>query len=110
MLHNALIDLIRREQAEKRGGRLQREELDDEGGETESAGQIQMLIDLQLALEKFEAIDPDGAAVVRYRHFLGSTFEEAADLLGLSKTETIRTHQRALLWLKREMKEYDLDA
>ncbi len=107
-IHGDLIDLIRHEKAEKRGGQIKRENL----GEHAAAaleGHNQMIVDLQAILEKMEQFDPNGANLVRYRHFLGCTFEEAAELLELSKTETIRTHQRALLWLRRELKGYDLE-
>jgi len=109
-IHGDLIDLIRREKADKRGGQLQREDLGDNRPVPVPDNYLQMLIDLQAALDKFEQFDPEGAVLVRYRHFLGCTFEEAAELLGMSKTETIRTHQDAMLWLKRELKEYNLDA
>ena len=109
-IHGDLIDLIRREKADKRGGQLQREDLGDNRPAPVPDNYLQMLIELQAALDKFEQFDPEGAVLVRYRHFLGCTFEEAAELLGMSKTETIRTHQDAMLWLKRELKEYNLDA
>lgn len=109
-IHGDLIDLLRREGAEKRGGDRGREELADDHPAAPPGDQLAVLVDLQAALDRLEQFNPDGAALVRYRHFLGCTFEEAADLMGVSKTEAVRVHQRALLWLKRELKEYDLDA
>jgi hypothetical protein len=39
-----------------------------------------------------------------------SAGEEAAQMVGKSKTQTLRTKQWAVSWLKRGLKEHDLDA
>ena len=37
------------------------------------------------ALEKFAALDPQKAELVKLRYFVGMTVEEAAEALGISK-------------------------
>jgi RNA polymerase sigma factor (TIGR02999 family) len=103
-----LIDLIRRAETQKRGNGAAPEELDEDRVPVDGPDLL-ALIDLQAALDKLEQFDPDAAMVVRCRHFLDCTFEEAAGLIGRSKTEAVRTHQRAMMWLKRELKEYGRD-
>lgn len=109
-IHGDLIDLLRRDRADKRGGGRPSEALGDDPAGPDPAAQLSLLVDLGAALDRMDGFDPTAAAVVRYRHFLGCTFEEAADLLSVSKTEAVRTHQRALLWLRRELQGYDGDA
>jgi RNA polymerase sigma factor (TIGR02999 family) len=107
-IHGDLIDLIRRERAEKRGGAAGRAELPDDVAAADA--HLQTLLDLRTALAALERFDPDGAAVVRLRNLLGCTAEEAADVLGVSKTEGVRRHQRAMLWLRQELRGYADDA
>ena len=38
------------------------------------------------------------------------TFEEVADIMGISKSGVIRSHEQTLVWLRRELNSYDFDA
>jgi DNA-directed RNA polymerase specialized sigma24 family protein len=96
-IHGDLIELKRREQLKPHDG----------SGDDRAAvpqGNLPLLLDLQTALSQFAQLDPDGVALIQFRYLLGCTFEEVAGLLNLSTTETLRVHQRALVWLKRELK------
>jgi hypothetical protein len=43
-------------------------------------------------------------------YFLGCTFEEMANLVGGSATQAKRSYELAKLWLRRKLKEYDMDS
>jgi RNA polymerase sigma factor (TIGR02999 family) len=112
-IHDLLIKAARSEKAAKRGGACQRVELDDRqmAATNGVAGQdLELLLDLQAALDKFEQFSPEEALLFRLRYFLDCTFEEAAAITGVSATQAKRAYQRARLWLQRELKEYDLDS
>jgi RNA polymerase sigma factor (TIGR02999 family) len=110
-IHDLLIQGARAEGRVKRGGRHHRVEL--EPGEAVPAEgrseELDLLLDLKSALDQFEQFAPEEALGFRLRYFLGCTFEEVADVLGVSVTEAKRGQARARLWLQAELKEYDLD-
>jgi RNA polymerase sigma factor (TIGR02999 family) len=111
-IHDLLIEAARSEGRVKRGGRQRRVELEpgELAGDSGTANELDLLLDLKNALDRFEQFAPQEALGFRLRYFLGCTFEEAARVLGVSTTEAKRGQERAKLWLQRELKEYDLDA
>jgi RNA polymerase sigma factor (TIGR02999 family) len=109
-IHELLIKTARADRAAKRGGGQRRVDL-DEGEISERRGRdLDMQLDLKDALERFERFAPDDALLFRVRYFLGCTFDEAAELLGISATEAKRSHERARLWLEGELEAYRLDS
>ena len=56
------------------------------------------------ALEKFSALDPQKAELVKLRYFVGMTSEEAADALGISERTAKRYWAFARAWLHEEIK------
>jgi len=111
-IHDLLIDLLRKHQAAIRGGDHQRVDLqaDHEDPAPGPAGRLDLLVDLQDALLRLQKFAWEDAVLFRIRFFLECTFEETAQIMGVSKTEAVRSHQRTMLWLRRELKEYTLDA
>jgi RNA polymerase sigma factor (TIGR02999 family) len=112
-MHDLLVKAARAERASKRGGgrqRLEREEGEIAAPVGGAFGNPDMLLDLKEALDRFEQFAPEDALGFRLRFFLNCTFEELAEVLGVSATEAKRTFQRAKLWLSNELKEYALDA
>lgn len=107
-IHDLLIESVRAANALKRGGGHQR--VDQEGAIEEigdsGLDNYTLLLDLKTALAKFEQFAPNDAMLFRLRYFLGCTFEESAELAGVSVTEAKRGFQRARLWLQSELKEY----
>ena len=83
---------------------------DFEDPDPDAVGHLELLIDLKDALLRFQQFARDDAILFRIRFFLECTFEETADIMGTSKTEAVRSYQRTQLWLRRELKEYQLDA
>jgi RNA polymerase sigma factor (TIGR02999 family) len=69
-----------------------------------------LLVELQQALARFERFAPDDALLFRVRYFLGCTFDEAADMLGVPASDAKRTYHRARLWLEHALKEHAIDS
>jgi RNA polymerase sigma factor (TIGR02999 family) len=111
-IHDLVIDRLREQQAQKRGGGQSPAPLEHDAPDAPAGplGCRELLVDLQAALLRLQQFALEDAILFRIRFFLDCTFEETADILGLSKTEAIRSFERTKLWLKRELKEYNLDA
>jgi RNA polymerase sigma factor (TIGR02999 family) len=61
------------------------------------------LVALDEALNRFQAIDPMAAQLVKLRYFAGLTMPEAAEALGLSLRTAERNWTYAKTWLHREL-------
>ena len=105
-MRRILIENARRKKRLKRGGQLDRAELPD-------VAQIDQtprdeLIDLDEALKKLAAEDPEKAEVVNLRFFAGLALEEIGQILGIA-VPTVKRHWRyARAWLHKEMQQ-DVD-
>lgn len=96
-IHHELVEHIRAENAQKRGGGRARVPLTDfpVDGSTFTLD----LAELKVALEELEQRDPDGAAVIRLRFFAGKSLREAAEILGCTLA-AVRGHwSYAQAWL-----------
>jgi RNA polymerase sigma factor (TIGR02999 family) len=111
-IHDFLIDELRKQQAQKRGGDVPHAVFEGDVADSASGAvdHLDLLVDLHAALLRLHEFAPEDAILFRIRFFLECTFEETADLMGTSKTEAVRSYQRTQLWLRRELKEYNLDA
>ena len=99
-MRRILIDNARRKQTEKRGGGLQRHELDGLAVPEPD----QELLALDEALEKLTATDPVKARLVELRYFAGLTGDQAAEVLGISPTTADRHWAYARAWLQAEVR------
>lgn len=90
VMRRILIDHARAHQAGKRGGagKLQLNESIDKAVERSAE-----LIRLDDALDALKKVDPQNARLVELRYFGGLTFEEAAEVLGVSLI-TVKRHWR----------------
>ncbi|MCR9293962.1 MAG: sigma-70 family RNA polymerase sigma factor [bacterium] len=102
-MRRILIDRARAKSAQKRGGDLQRVEL--EGLEHPAAKKPEKLLELDEALTKLEAENPQKAQLVKLRFFAGLTNQQAATALGISTATADRHWAFARAWLKTEMDE-----
>jgi RNA polymerase sigma factor (TIGR02999 family) len=102
-MRRILIDNARRKQADKRGGQLARQELEDVDVAV-PAPSVDLLA-LDEALAKLEAEDPVKAQLVKLRYFAGLSEEEAAQALGISRTTAHRHWRYARVWLLNELGE-----
>ena len=106
-MRQILVQRARARHAEKRGGEhAERITLDDSVMARESAerdgGGVEVL-ELDAALEKLAALDPQQAKIVELRYFGGLTVEEAADALDISPATVKRHWTLARAFLKKEL-------
>lgn len=101
-MRRILIDNARRRQSLKRGGDLARRELAEEDLIID-LGDVEGLLDLDTALTKLAAEEPELAKLVELRYFAGLSVEEAAEVLAVSGRTVKRNWAFARAWLGREL-------
>ncbi len=96
-MRQILIDSARRKQAARRGGGLARVDL----GEIEVAAfeKDDEALAVHEALEKLARENAKKAELVKLRYFAGMTFEEAAEVMGISVATAKRYWVYARAWL-----------
>jgi len=100
-MRRILIDRARRKSAARHGGGQQRIDLDDLSLATTLSHD--RLLALDEALDKFAAIEPKKADLVKLRFFAGLTLQEAAETLGISEPTAKRWWAYARAWLFAEI-------
>lgn len=100
-MRRILIDQARRRRAARHGGDRQR--IDSQDVEIAAPTADDQLLAVHEALDKFAAVDPQKAELVKLRYFAGFTLEEAADALGLPLGSAKRAWTYARAWLLREI-------
>jgi RNA polymerase sigma factor (TIGR02999 family) len=101
-MQRILVDNARRKRRPKHGGNLKRVNMDEFPMTEERAGQ---LIALEEALEKLAAESPEKANLVRLRYFAGLSHQEAASVLGISRSTADRYWAYARAFLHSEMED-----
>jgi RNA polymerase sigma factor (TIGR02999 family) len=97
LMRRILVDHAREHKAEKRFGGLEKLQLDENIDKAiELGGEI---VALDEALESLAKVDPQMAKLVELRYFGGLTFEEAAEVLGVSVITAKRHWKLARAWL-----------
>src|SRR5262245_43117659 len=99
-MRHILVDNARRQQTVKHGGERQRVPLEEFHRVTESPND---LLDLDDALTRLAADQPDKARLVQLRFFAGLSTAEAAGVLGVSVATAERWWAFARAWLYREL-------
>ena len=83
-MRRILVDQARRKRAEKRGGQNCRVPLEDvDVGSPASADD---LLDIDQALTRLAAEDPQAARLIQLRYFGGLSLEDAAEVVGISRS------------------------
>src|SRR5688572_19608370 len=83
-MRRLLVEQARRKQADKRGGQARRVPLEDaDVGFTSSADD---LLDIDAALIRLAAEDAQAARLIQLRYFTGLSIEDAAQLVGISRS------------------------
>jgi RNA polymerase sigma factor (TIGR02999 family) len=100
-MRRILVENARRKQAVKHGGGKRRVPLEEFHRVSESP---QDLLDLDDALTRFAAEEPDKARLVQLRFFVGLTTPEAAAALGISVATAERWWTFARAWLYSDLK------
>jgi RNA polymerase sigma factor (TIGR02999 family) len=104
-MRRILVNRARDKRRLKRGGGLERVDLDL--AEISLAAPGDDLLALDLALEKLGREDPACAALVKLRFFAGLTQEESAGALGIARRTADRHWAYAKAWLYQELRRCD---
>jgi RNA polymerase sigma factor (TIGR02999 family) len=83
-MRRILVENARRKQAGKRGGRRRRVDLDD--AEAACTPREDVLLDIDEALTRLAAEDLQAARLIQLRYFGGLSLEDAAEVVGLSRS------------------------
>jgi len=106
-MRRTLIDHARTRRRAKRGGAMDPLSLDGPGFEEDPIGQPPVpwddLIALDSALERLAVENRRSADIVQYRFFGGLTYDEIAEVLGVSVPTVRRGWIFARMWLRREL-------
>ena len=102
-MRQALIDRSRRRAADKRGSGLERVQF-DELLDLPSRPDVD-LIELDDALRRLEALDPEQARIVELRYFLGLSIEQTAGALDLHPSAVNRKWESARAWLLKTLQQ-----
>ncbi len=100
-MRRILVENVRRKRALRHGGGHQRMDID--AVEIAAERDDDNLIAVNDSLEKFAARDPEKAALVKLRYFVGLSTEEAAAALGISERTAKRHWAFARAWLLRDL-------
>jgi len=98
VIRTVIVDIVRSEQAAKRGGDLVHQTLNTAICDSVASDQADVLAVAQ-ALESLEHVDPRLASVVEMRYFAGLTEKEIADALGLTERTVRRDWDKARTFL-----------
>ncbi len=101
-MRRILVDRGRRKKSLRQGGKYQHVEFED----LQIASPLPDgdLLALDDAIEKLEELDPTVAELVKLRFFAGLTHQQAARLLGLSRSSADRAWIFARAWLYNEIR------
>jgi RNA polymerase sigma factor (TIGR02999 family) len=102
-MRRILVENARRKRRQKRGGALRRVELDP--AQLSYVSPAEDLLDLNDALDCLATEDPQAAQFVKLRYFAGLTIEEAAEMVGLSRSAACEHWAYARAWLHRRLRE-----
>ena len=102
VMRRILVDWARSRQAQKRGGEVQRLELDEALVVGEERGRD--LVALDDALKALSVQDARKGQVVELRFFGGLSVEETAAVLKVSPETVMRDWKLAQSWLRRELR------
>ena len=100
-MRRILIDFAVMRRAQKRGGAVRHEPLDDAVAMAVSCGDE--LLALDEALDRLSAVNARCGQVVECRFFSGMSVEEIAEALGISPATVKRDWTMARAWLNREL-------
>ena len=104
-MRRILIENARRKGRIRHGGELERVPLEE--CEIPVAPPHDDLLALNEAFEEFARQEPDKAELVKLRFFAGLEEQEAADVLGISRTTAARYWSYARAWLFARLRERD---
>lgn len=105
VMRHILVDYTRRRSSQKRGYQVPHVAIDSIAHLIGRESNVDLVLDLQTALEELEALDPLQARVVELRFLLGLKLSEAAEALEVSQPTVKRKWRTAKLWLMQRLSE-----
>jgi RNA polymerase sigma factor (TIGR02999 family) len=105
LMRRILVDYSRGHDAKKRGNDFEKVFLEE--AEVIAKGKAADVIALDEALTRLAEFDPQQAQLVELRFFGGLSMEDAAGVLGVSRTTVKRNWNLAKAWLARELTKGD---
>lgn len=102
-MRRILIDRARKRKSQRHGGDLNRVNFTAVDVLKDQVDSDDQLLELNEALDKLAAFDPQKAELVKLRYFSGLTFDEVADILGVSTITAKRWWAYARSWLFAEL-------
>jgi len=100
LMRQCLIQHARRRSRIKRGGGQEHVRLD---GQMSDQIRWKDLLDLNNGLRKLSELDPKRAQVVELRYFVGLSFDEIGQALGIGRATAFRRWRAARAWLRHEL-------
>jgi RNA polymerase sigma factor (TIGR02999 family) len=104
-MRRILVENARRKSREKHGGNLHRVELGD--ADVAITASDERLLAIDDALNDLAREDPQAAALIKLRFFVGFSISESADVLGISRTNAYEQWAYARAWLRCQVEEQD---
>jgi RNA polymerase sigma factor (TIGR02999 family) len=101
IMRRILVDSARARARDKRGGGVERTNLDEIPDF--SSGRDDELLAIDDALDRLALVDPRKVRVIELRFFGGLSVEETASVLNISAQSVMRDWRLARSWLMREM-------
>jgi RNA polymerase sigma-70 factor (ECF subfamily) len=105
-MRRILVHYAEKRNAEKRGGGVVPQSVERdllEIGDGLDPSRLDLVLSIDDALKKLEQFNERGARVVEYKFFGGLTYEEIAEVLGVSNVTVRRSWSTAQAWLRREI-------
>ncbi len=102
-IRRLLVDHARGRNRQKRGGDRKRVDLDTQLDQLAEDERDERILDLNDALERLAAFDPEKARLVELRFFAGMTVEEVASAQGSSPSSVAREWRLARAWVHGEL-------
>jgi RNA polymerase sigma factor (TIGR02999 family) len=99
-MRRILVEIARRKQTDKAGGRHERFSLED--ADLAKLADSEKLLAVDDALDRLSTETPDAAELVKLRVFAGLTVNEAASALGIARSTAFRHWTYARAWLRAE--------
>ncbi len=104
-MQRILVDLARRKRALKRGGNSRRVPL--ESLKADCISNAEEILDINEALTCLARQEPDAAELIRLRYFAGMTLEDAAEVIGISRSAAYANWSYAKVRLKTLLDDLD---
>ncbi|HEX2476913.1 MAG TPA: ECF-type sigma factor [Lacipirellulaceae bacterium] len=98
-MRRILVENARRNRRTRHGGQFRRAEMEDVLPVVPILASNDDILSVHEALDELERLDNLAARVVKLHYFLGVSFAEAAELLGISERTAFRNWSYARAWL-----------